>query len=117
MAVNLTHRLGSKHERFANLQHTHANLQHPRTSLHMFSMMTLARRLTTVDRSRSARTMSGTMIASVPSSMACIGLGWVGLGWVVAARSLRGGQRHTQGVPSARQRQQGWGMGLPPRHV
>ncbi len=43
------------------------------TSLHMFSMMTLDRRLTTVERSRSARTMSGTMTASVPSSMDCIG--------------------------------------------
>lgn len=47
----------------------------PLTSLLMFSMMTLARRCTTVERSRSARTMSGTITASVPSSMACGGAG------------------------------------------
>ena len=40
------------------------------TSLLMFSMMTEARRLTTAERSRSARTISGTITARQPSSMA-----------------------------------------------
>ena len=36
----------------------------------MFSMMTDARRLTVVERSRSARIMRGTSTARVPSSIA-----------------------------------------------
>jgi hypothetical protein len=60
--------------RCAAAHNTRSTAQHSAarpTSLLMFSMMTAARRLTTMDRSRSARSMRGTITARQPSSMAC----------------------------------------------
>ena len=49
-------------------------------------MMIEVRRLTTADRSRSARIISGTITARQPSSMACVGVGVGGWGGKTGGR-------------------------------